>query len=293
MRFYRDERGFTGAEKALLACFGLSIISLTGYLLGQGSDAAAGDARKALMTRTGGTDIKLGQNLGAQRAAEVQKPAPAAAPPAPLSHFSGDFAPTGAAPPPPKAPAPTAPPPKAPAPTGGVSLAALEQVMPDLPAAKAQAYIGPMNAAMREYGINTPARQAAFLAQIAEESIQLTAFNELASGREYEGRCADLGNCQPGDGVRYKGRGPIQLTGRANYRRVGAALGLDLEGHPELASTPEVGFRVAGYYWQTHGLNQLADQGNFREITHRINGGYNGESTREFYWGRARRALGI
>ena len=119
------------------------------------------------------------------------------------------------------------------------------------------------------------------------------AFEELADGSEYEGWCQSLGNCQPGDGVRYKGRGPIQLTGRANYRRVGDAFGLDLEGNPALAGTPEVGFRVAGYYWQTHGLNELADQGDFREITRRINGGYNGMDLREAYHRTARRALGL
>lgn len=165
--------------------------------------------------------------------------------------------------------------------------------MPNLPDNLAAQYIGPLNAAMREYSINTSQRQAAFLAQIAEESIELTTFEELASGDEYEGWCSSLGNCQPGDGPRYKGRGPIQLTGRANYRRVGDALGVDLEDNPELAATPEVGFRVAGYYWQTHGLNELADQGNFLEITHRINGGDNGEASREEYWHRAQSALGI
>lgn len=176
---------------------------------------------------------------------------------------------------------------------GDISLATLQSVMPNLPDDLAARYIGPLNQAMREYGINTPQRQAAFLAQIAQESIELTAFEELASGDEYEGWCNSLGNCQPGDGRRYKGRGPIQLTGRSNYRRVGDALGLDLEGNPPLAATPEVGFRVAGYYWQTHGLNELADQGDFREITRRINGGYNGLADRERYWRRARGALGV
>ncbi len=96
---------------------------------------------------------------------------------------------------------------------------------------------------------------------------------------------------QPGDGTRDKGRGPIQLTGRANCRSVGKALGLDLENNPSIAARPEVGFRIAAYFWKSHGLNALADSGNFREITHRINGGYNGLAEREMYLARARAAI--
>ena len=70
---------------------------------------------------------------------------------------------------------------------------------------------------------------------------------------------AGLGNTEPGDGKRFKGRGPIQLTGRANYRVFGNALGLDLVGNPALAATKEVAFRIAGLYWRSGGLNALAD----------------------------------
>jgi putative chitinase len=151
-----------------------------------------------------------------------------------------------------------------------------------------------MDAAMREEGVVTPRRQAAFLAQLAVESGELRYFRELASGEAYEGR-ANLGNTQPGDGVRYKGRGPIQLTGRANYRAAGRALGLPLEERPELVERPEVGFRVAAWFWGSRGLNPLADAGTeeaFREITRRINGGYNGLETRLRYWRRAREVFG-
>ncbi|HTE19599.1 MAG TPA: hypothetical protein VK689_14620, partial [Armatimonadota bacterium] len=86
-------------------------------------------------------------------------------------------------------------------------------------------------------------------------------------------------------------RGPIQLTGRANYRTYGRLLGVDLLAHPPLAGTPEVGFRIAGLYWKRNGLNALADQGEFRRITRRINGGYNGLQDRLRYYERAKLAL--
>lgn len=137
-------------------------------------------------------------------------------------------------------------------------------------------------AAMREFGITSQARASAFLAQVLHESGELKWFEELASGAEYEGR-RDLGNTHPGDGRRYKGRGPIQLTGRANYRWAGQKLHLDLEGHPELASQHKVGWRIAGLYWKERGLNALADRHDFRQITERINGGLNGYASRLHY----------
>jgi predicted chitinase len=155
--------------------------------------------------------------------------------------------------------------------------------MPGLPLAKAQQYLPFLNSAMQEAGINTRLRKSAFLAQLAHESVELRYMEEIASGAAYEGR-TDLGNTQRGDGVRYKGRGPIQLTGRANYRAAGKALGLDLEGNPTQAADPQVGFRTAAWYWTTRNLNTYADAGDFREVTRRINGGYNGLPSREAYY---------
>jgi putative chitinase len=119
--------------------------------------------------------------------------------------------------------------------------------------------------------INTVPRAAAFLAQLAWESASFHYMEEVADGSAYEGR-KSLGNTQPGDGKRYKGRGFIQLTGRANYDAAGAALKLDLITHPELAATPAVAARVAAWYWMTRGLNALADKFNFTAITKAING---------------------
>jgi predicted chitinase len=174
---------------------------------------------------------------------------------------------------------------------GGVSLQQLKRIMPNLSDAKARQVLPHLNKAMQEAHINTPKRQAAFLAQLAHESGELRYFEEIASGRAYEGR-RDLGNIHPGDGVRYKGRGPIQLTGRSNYRAAGRALGIDLEGHPKRAADVDVGFRTAAWFWNSRGLNKYADAGNFREVTRRINGGYNGLSSREAYYRRALNVLG-
>ena len=190
------------------------------------------------------------------------------------------------------APAPIAPPTSTPGPTsGGVSVAQLRAIMPNLSEAKAAEYLPHLNRAMAEGNINTPRRQAAFLAQLAHESGQLRYFEEIASGAAYEGR-TDLGNTQPGDGVRYKGRGPIQLTGRANYTAASRALGVDLVNHPHLAATPEIGFRIAQWFWNSRGLNAYADVKNFDAITYRVNGGYNGKAARDAYYAQALRVLG-
>lgn len=175
---------------------------------------------------------------------------------------------------------------------GDITVEQLRAIMPNLPVEKAQQYLPLLNQAMAEAQINTPKRQAAFLAQLAHESAELRYFEEIANGSRYEGR-KDLGNTQPGDGRRYKGRGPIQLTGRANYRAAGQALGLDLEGNPPLAAQPDVGFRTAGWFWTSKDLNRFADSGDFRELTRRINGGYNGMADREHYHAAAKQALGI
>ncbi|HEV7883502.1 MAG TPA: glycoside hydrolase family 19 protein [Solirubrobacteraceae bacterium] len=140
--------------------------------------------------------------------------------------------------------------------------------------------------AMLEFSITSQARAEMFLAQVLHESAGLQFFEEIASGDAYEGRCADLGNCRHGDGRRYKGRGPIQLTGRANYRWAGHLLGLALEEHPELAAQHTIGWRIAGLYWKSRGLNELADRGDFLAITKRINGGMNGLASRQRYRGR-------
>ena len=95
----------------------------------------------------------------------------------------------------------------------------MRRAFPGLGAARATELNSGLNAALRLAGCTTVMRAAMFCAQVGEESISLTAPTELASGAEYEGR-ADLGNTHPGDGVRFKGRGFIQITGRFNYGKL-------------------------------------------------------------------------
>lgn len=172
-----------------------------------------------------------------------------------------------------------------------LGLDTLLSIMPSLPREVGAAHLPWLNRAMWEFGVTTPRRKACFLAQLAHESGELRYFEEHASGEAYEGRCEDLGNCAAGDGPRYKGRGPIQLTGRKNYRQAGAVLGLDLEAEPELAGRREVGFRIAGWFFHANGLNELAERDQFSEITRRINGGLLGAQQRDMYWTRAKAVL--
>ena len=174
----------------------------------------------------------------------------------------------------------------------------LRQIMPNLQDAKAATLLPHLNEAMAEYGINTMQRAAAFIAQLAHESGEFRWMEEIwgptAAQRRYEPETdlsKRLGNSRTGDGFRFKGRGPIQLTGRANYQRFGGLLGVDLVAAPEQAAAPQTAFRVAALYWKNRGLNELADAEDFREITRRINGGFNGLADREKYFERAKEIL--
>lgn len=176
--------------------------------------------------------------------------------------------------------------------------------------------------AMDEYSINTPRRQAAFLAQIGHETARLHWTEELwgpstqqqryerdfkypwpASPQEAKlpafevNRLAfTLGNTERGDGVRFKGRGDIMITGRFNYAKTGPLLGVDLIANPTQLALPGLAARCAGLYWKSHGLNELADDGteaSFIAITKRINGGTTHLDDRLLLWTGAKRALGV
>jgi len=136
---------------------------------------------------------------------------------------------------------------------------------------------------MIKYGIDTTRRAAAFLAQIAHESGSLKYVEEIASGEAYEGR-ADLGNTQLGDGKRFKGRGLIQITGRATYKELSAELGYDFIAHPEDLEKPGPAAYSAAWFWDSRHLNRLADIDAFDKITRRINGGLNGIEDRRKHW---------
>jgi putative chitinase len=149
------------------------------------------------------------------------------------------------------------------------------------------------------FNINTPIRQLCFLAQVGHESGGLFFTEEIASGKAYEGR-KDLGNTQKGDGVKFKGRGLIQITGRANYTKLGKFLGVDLAANPTLLGAANVKLcnaeqiknaaLSAGWFWDSRKLNAIADKIDitkdllthapnktaFIAMTKKINGGTNG-----------------
>lgn len=177
-----------------------------------------------------------------------------------------------------------------------------QQLLQILPNAgpKAGVFAPVLNAAMGRFGIVTPARQAAFIAQIGHESGQFRYVRELGNNQylaKYDTGtlAARLGNTPEadGDGQKYRGRGLIQVTGRANYRACGEALGLDLVNHPELLELPQHAAASAAWFWQSRGLNTLADRGDFVGITRKINGGTNGLADRQTLWERARKVLGV
>ena len=155
-------------------------------------------------------------------------------------------------------------------------------------------FVSVLNAAMVHYQIIGPKRVAAFIAQIGHESGQLKYVKEIwgptVAQAKYEGR-KDLGNTVAGDGSKYRGRGLIQITGRANYMACGEGLGLDLIKQPELLEKPKHACMSAAWFWATKGLSTLADAGQFDKITHRINGGQNGTADRQALYARALKVL--
>lgn len=148
----------------------------------------------------------------------------------------------------------------------------------------------PLIEALKKYQMDTPLRSSHFLAQIGHESLSFRYTEEIASGEAYEGR-RDLGNTEPGDGKRFKGRGLIQLTGRTNYTAYGEYADLDLltPGNETIISTePKYALDVAFWFWNTRHLNDYADADDIKTITKRINGGYNGLEDRQEYLDRAK-----
>lgn len=125
------------------------------------------------------------------------------------------------------------------------------------------------------YKIDNPLRVSAFLARIGHESLSFTRVREIASGDAYEGR-KDLGNTQKGDGRKFRGRAYIQITGRSNYTILSRVYNKDFVNKPELLEEIEWSAKATGWFWNWKDLNKLADKGNIKEITRRINGGYNG-----------------
>jgi putative chitinase len=175
----------------------------------------------------------------------------------------------------------------------GPSKEKLSVVMPRALPAKIDLYFEPLVAGMKKYSITTPLRMAHFVAQIAHETASFLYAEEIADGSAYEGR-RDLGNTEPGDGKRFKGRGLIQLTGRANYAEYSRDAGVDYLSNPGLvASDPFAAVDVACWYWNKRRINRLADADDVKAVTKAINGGYNGLDDRMEYLARAKAVLGI
>jgi putative chitinase len=208
-----------------------------------------------------------------------------------------------------------------------VTEAIINLIMPKCPSAAA--WVGPLSAAMTRFDIDDGRRTAAFLAQVAEESGELTRlveslnysakrlievwprrFPTLKKAVDYANAPQKLANYvyasrlgngdeASGDGWKYRGRGLIQTTGRANYRSAGTSLGLPLETQPELLEQPDAAALSAAWFWKTHGLNELADAGglgdeeDFETISIRINGGLQGIEARKAYWRSAQAALSV
>ena len=198
-----------------------------------------------------------------------------------------------------------------------------------MPRCDADQWVDPLNAAMERFEINTPARMAAFLAQLAHESTETTCLTEgltysraerlckvwpkrfptLASAAPYVKNPQKLanyvyagrggnGNETSGDGWRYRGRGLFQLTFKDNYRLAGEALNLPLVDDPDRVTTAAVAALTAAHYWQRLGLNALADHQpgdddvkDFEGISIRINGGRTGLMERKKYWATAQAVL--
>jgi putative chitinase len=161
--------------------------------------------------------------------------------------------------------------------------------------AKIDIFLGPLNETMAKYEINTPLREAHFLAQVGHESGELRYVRELASGQAYDvGRlAASLGNTpeDDDDGERYKGRGLIQITGTANYKALSKDLGCDFLANPERLEEPAYAAMSAGWFWNKRKLNRLADLDDLKRITKRINGGLNGLEDRKRIYELAKTAI--
>lgn len=173
----------------------------------------------------------------------------------------------------------------------------LKRIMPNALSSNINKYLPYLNELMPKFGINTQLRCAHFLAQVAHESGELRYNTEIASGKAYDtGRLAiALGNTPQadGDGQKYKGRGLIQLTGTTNYKKFNTYIrnelseNVDVLNNPEKVAEPRYAVMSACWFFKEHGCLALADKNEFRAITKKINGGYNGLSRRQVYLARA------
>ena len=196
----------------------------------------------------------------------------------------------------------------------------LVSLFPETPRNTIETFIGPLNDTLTKFDINTHLRVSMFVAQVGlesggfleiEENLNYSAqrllqvfpthFSSLAQSELYEhhpesianhvyANRMDNGDEQSGDGWKFRGKGLIQITGRADYQEYADGIGVAVDQAAEMASDPEGACLSAGWFWHVHELNQYADASDIVSCTHRINGGYNGlEERQELY----RKALAI
>lgn len=177
-----------------------------------------------------------------------------------------------------------------------VGLAEFARAVPGSRPGDRPALVRGANTMFQSLPIRSRRGAAVVLAQLAHESGSFRYAVELADGSAYEpGRpvAVRLGNTEPGDGARYKGRGPVQLTGRANYAAAGKALGLPLLEQPELAADPVHSWSVATWFWRSRDLVWPTEAGDMQRVTRLINGGSNGIADRMARYAVACAALGV
>lgn len=153
----------------------------------------------------------------------------------------------------------------------------LRDIAPNMPTGHAAKQIlHHLNRSMVDAGINTILLKAAYIAQLAHESKGFTKMREEASGDAYQGR---MGNDKPGDGKRYRGVGPLQVTGKKNLKKAKDDLGVDFIKNPERGTTYKDGFDLASWYWNTNNINKHAANAQFDKVTKLINNAENGPKT--------------
>ena len=177
-----------------------------------------------------------------------------------------------------------------------------QQLLTIMPNAKdrVRKYINYINGYADMFKINAPLRMAHFLAQVAHETMELTHIKEIGNAdycHKYEvGKLGQmLGNTQKGDGYRYKGRGVMHLTGRANYQSYTNSKFCrgDVVKEPQLLEQPLGATKSGMWFWMSRGLNEIADTDDVIAVTKRVNGGTNGLASRKIYLARAKKAFGL
>jgi predicted chitinase len=186
----------------------------------------------------------------------------------------------------------------------GITIEQLSYVMEETKMQLLEFHLPYCNNAMQKFEINNSLRMQHFLAQVGHESIGLKYMSEIASGEAYEDR-GDLGNIYPGDGKKFKGHGPLEITGRANHTEF-----FNYIGRPELIETPEIletdlelCWCASGWFWKSRGLNEIADMDDgsisplrghnnaLCKITRIVNGWFNGLSNRAKYLEKAKAVI--